>query len=51
MRAGGALHLDLVWSYPDPIPENPRIAGLISFFNESVDLTIDGERRPGPTLP
>ncbi len=48
VRAGGQLHRDVMWSYPEPIPENPRIAGLISFFNEKVDLTIDGvvEERP-----
>lgn len=51
VRAGGQLHRDLAWSYPDPIPENPRIAGLISFFNERVDLTIDGELQPKPMTP
>jgi uncharacterized protein (DUF427 family) len=50
-RAGGQLHRDLAWSYPDPIPENPRIAGLVSFFNERVDLTIDGELQPKPRTP
>ena len=35
---------DIAWSYPEPIPECPRVAGLICFFNEHVDLTVDGER-------
>ena len=34
---------DIVWSYPDPIPENPRIEGLLCFLNEKVDLYVDGE--------
>ena len=51
VRAGGALHRDVAWSYPDPIPENPRIAGLICFFNEKVDLTIDGELQARPDTP
>ena len=51
VRAGGELHRDLVWSYPDPIPENPRIAGLICFFNERVDLTVDGELQSRPDTP
>jgi uncharacterized protein (DUF427 family) len=51
VRAGGNLHRDVAWSYPDPIPENPRIAGLISFFNEKVDLTIDGELVARPDTP
>ena len=51
VRAGGDLHGDVVWSYPDPIPENPRIAGLLCFFNERVDLTIDGELQSRPHTP
>ena len=42
---------DVAWSYPDPIPECPRIAGLICFFNEHVDLTVDGERQERPVTP
>jgi uncharacterized protein (DUF427 family) len=51
VRAGGQLHADVGWSYPDPIPENPRIAGLISFFNEKVDLLVDGELQARPDTP
>lgn len=51
VRADGRLHLDVAWSYPDPILENPRIAGLICFFNEKVDLTIDGVREQRPDTP
>lgn len=39
---------DLAWSYPNPIPECPRIKGLIAFFDERVDVVIDGERQPRP---
>jgi uncharacterized protein (DUF427 family) len=42
---------DLAWSYPDPIPECPRIAGLVAFFNERVDLVVDGERQERPVTP
>ena len=51
VRAGGRLHRDLAWMYADPIPENPRIAGLLSFFNEKVDLTVDGELQARPDTP
>jgi uncharacterized protein (DUF427 family) len=51
VRVGGELHHDLAWSYPDPIPENPRIAGLVAFFNERVDLVVDGERLRRPFTP
>jgi uncharacterized protein (DUF427 family) len=50
-RVGGVLHRDVAWSYPDPIRENPRIAELIAFFNERVDLIIDGERERRPFTP
>jgi uncharacterized protein (DUF427 family) len=34
---------DVAWFYPDPIPEQPRIQGLVAFFNERVDIEVDGE--------
>jgi len=50
-RVGDRLVEDVAWSYPSPIPENPRIAGLICFRNERVDLTVDGERLERPVTP
>jgi uncharacterized protein (DUF427 family) len=51
VRAGDRVIENLVWSYPTPIPENPRIAGLLAFLNEKVDLVIDGERQERPVTP
>jgi uncharacterized protein (DUF427 family) len=51
VRVGGQLHDDIVWSYPDPIPEQPRLKDLLAFFDERVDLTIDGERQERPKTP
>ncbi len=48
IRTGDKLHRDLVWSYPDPIPENPKIRGLLCFYNEKVDIYLDGELQPRP---
>ena len=45
---GEKLYEDLVWSYPDPIPECPKIKGLLCFFNEKVDLYVDGELQERP---
>jgi uncharacterized protein (DUF427 family) len=43
---------DVAWSYLDPIPECPKIRGLIAFFNERVDaLDVDGERLEKPKTP
>jgi uncharacterized protein (DUF427 family) len=50
-RVGDRLLEDLAWSYPTPVPENPRIAGLICFRNERVDLVVDGERQERPVTP
>jgi hypothetical protein len=38
-------HDDVAWSYEDPIPAAERLSGLVSFYNEVVDLDIDGERQ------
>ncbi|MEV7008085.1 DUF427 domain-containing protein [Streptosporangium sp. NPDC051022] len=32
---------DLVWSYRTPLEESRRIAGLVSFYNEKVDIYVD----------
>lgn len=51
VQAGGRLRKDVVWCYEDPIPECPKIRGLLAFFNERVDLRIDGELLPRPRTP
>jgi uncharacterized protein (DUF427 family) len=51
-RIGGQEFLDIVWSYPEPIPECPKIKGLMSFFNEQVDeIRVDGVVVPRPVTP
>jgi uncharacterized protein (DUF427 family) len=34
---------DVAWSYPTPLPESERIAGLVSFYPDRVSITVDGE--------
>ena len=41
--AGGGRVEDLVWYYPEPISEAAKIKGHVCFFNEKVDLEVDGE--------
>lgn len=48
VEAGGERVEDLVWYYPDPIPEAAKIKGLLCFFNERVDLEVDGEYQERP---
>jgi uncharacterized protein (DUF427 family) len=33
---------DVAWSYPTPLPESQKIAGLICFYPDKVDLHVDG---------
>ena len=42
---------DLAWSYEDPLREVAPLAGLVCFFNERVDLTLDGRPQPRPHTP
>jgi uncharacterized protein (DUF427 family) len=39
---------DVVWSYSAPLPAVGKVAGLMAFYNELVDLTVDGVRQPRP---
>jgi len=51
LRVGDTFVQDAAWSYPDPIPENPKIRDLVCFFNERVDLVVDGKELERPITP
>jgi uncharacterized protein (DUF427 family) len=44
-------HEDIVWIYRTPLPESQKIAGLVCFYNEKVDLYVDGEPQERPVTP
>ena len=44
----GTRHSDVAWSYPTPLPESQKIAGLVCFYNEKVDLIVDGNALERP---
>jgi uncharacterized protein (DUF427 family) len=48
VRVGEAVHDDLAWSYPTPLPESQKIAGLVAFYDEKVDLYVDGVLQDRP---
>ena len=51
-KIGDELFTDIVWTYPDPIPECPKINGYLCFFNERVDeIRVDGVAVPRPVTP
>lgn len=47
-EAAGRTLEDIAWTYPNPIRENPQLQDLVCFFNERVDITVDGERSDRP---
>jgi uncharacterized protein (DUF427 family) len=49
VRVGETLHEDLAWSYPAPLPESQKVAGLIAFYNEKLDIEVDGVLQERPT--
>jgi uncharacterized protein (DUF427 family) len=52
VQTGGKEYPDIVWSYPAPIPECPKIENLLCFYNEKVDaIYVDDELQPRPLSP
>jgi uncharacterized protein (DUF427 family) len=48
VRAGDQLHPDLAWCYDFPTRQLLPIAGLIAFYNEKLDIVVDGQPQPRP---
>jgi uncharacterized protein (DUF427 family) len=48
LTVNGTTHKDLVWWYPTPLPESQKIIGMVCFYNEKVDLIVDGVRLERP---
>jgi uncharacterized protein (DUF427 family) len=45
---GGKVHPDLAWAYDFPTRQVEPITGMIAFYNERVDISVDGERLERP---
>ena len=43
-----AVHPDLAWTYHYPLPAVAPIAGLVAFYNEKLDIIVDGAALPRP---
>jgi len=50
-RVGEACYKDICWSYPTPLPESQKIAGLIAFLDERADVFVDDVRQERPKTP
>jgi uncharacterized protein (DUF427 family) len=42
---------DLAWSYEAPLQDAVGVKGLVAFFDERVDVVLDGQRRDRPVTP
>ncbi len=43
---GGEVHPDLAWTYDFPTRQLLPIAGMIAFYDEKMDVFVDGELQP-----
>ena len=51
LKVGDKTYKDYVWAYPRPIAEITRIENLLSFYNEKVDIYVDGVLQERPVSP
>lgn len=51
LRVGDRLEENLAWTYEEPRREVAPIAGMVSFFNERLDVELDGELQERPLTP
>jgi len=42
---------NLAWTYREPLPDVIQIAGLVAFYDDLVDVTVDGVLRERPSTP
>ncbi|MBX6390831.1 MAG: DUF427 domain-containing protein [Frankia sp.] len=42
VEVNGKLYEDVIWTYEHPLAESIKIAGLLCFYDEKVDVFVDG---------
>ena len=47
-RIGDTVHGDVAWTYDYPMRQVAPITGLIAFYNEKLDIVLDGDKLPRP---
>jgi uncharacterized protein (DUF427 family) len=48
VRVGDTVHDDIAWAYPEPQHDAEPVRDLIAFFDERVDVEIDGRPQERP---
>jgi uncharacterized protein (DUF427 family) len=51
LNVNGTEYPNFVWCYRSPLAESQKIAGLACFYNEKVDLVVDGDLQTRPHTP
>lgn len=51
VKVRDTLHENVVWYYPDPLPEQSKLAGTVCFYNEKVNIYVDGVLEDRPKTP
>jgi len=49
VETGETIHRDIVWGYQAPMLESIKISGYVCFYNEKVDIYVDGRLQERPT--
>ena len=44
----GQTHENVVWGYDTPLPESQKVMGMVAFYNEKLDIYLDGELEAKP---
>ncbi|MDC0767236.1 DUF427 domain-containing protein [Streptomyces sp. HD] len=50
-RGADDVPRNIVWSYAEPLAAVGPVKGLLAFYNEAVDIVVDGERLERPVTP
>jgi hypothetical protein len=47
-ETGGELHENVAWTYRESLHDAVAVAGYVAFFNERVEIEVDGEIQEQP---
>ena len=50
-RGESEVPRNIVWSYAEPLAAVAAVQGLLAFYNEAVDITVDGRPLERPVTP
>jgi uncharacterized protein (DUF427 family) len=51
LELDGRTVADIAWTYEQPLPDAAELTGYVCFFDERVDVLVDGELRERPRTP